>query len=90
MKTLRWTALVVIVMFFIVGLGFMAWSGPIKIKPSFEKLMGCPDGWYVKPGSSSEIFRCKPKEPTMSCLDGYEYYWDGCEVGCTKIPDRPR
>lgn len=89
MKTLRWTILVVIVMFFIVGLGFMAWSG-VTMSPNVPKLMGCPDGWYVKPNTSAGTFRCLPNEPPMSCLDGWEKYWDGCMVGCNQIPGKPR
>lgn len=87
MKTFRWTALVVIVMFFIVGLGFMAWSGPqlkqtdkeegIKPVSTLPELVKCPSGWHKKAGVHKlpEIVCVpdKPKQP-IKCLDGTEYY----------------
>ena len=98
MKTFRWIVLVVITMFFIVGLGFMAWSGPPKPQtqkeqpatPKLPELIKCPSGWHKKTGTPSDMFRCVPNKPTMSCPDGWVYYFDGCEVGCNKIPDKPR
>lgn len=88
MKTLKWTVLVVIAMFFIVGLSFMAWSGPqlkqtteedTKVVPAstLPELVKCPSGWHKKAGVHKlpEIVCVpdKPKQP-IKCLDGTEYY----------------
>jgi hypothetical protein len=92
MKTLRWTVSVVIAMSFIVGLGVLAWSGPIKLKPHLKKLMGCPQGWHIKSGTGAGVVACIPDEPvpTMECSEGWGYYFTGCEVGCKKIIPPPR
>ena len=100
MKTFKWTALVVIVMFFIVGLVVIAWSrsGPSPQKqqtpaqPTLSdtvQIMKCPSGWHKK-ATDQETFRCVPNQPTMSCPDGWVYYFDGCEVGCNKTPEPPK
>jgi len=85
MKTLKWSILVVIATSFIVGLGVLAWSKP----PMAFKIM-CPQGWHNKPNSGPGVVACIPDEPTMSCPKGWEYYFNGCEVGCKKASDIPR
>ena len=102
MKTFRWTVLVVMVMVFIVGLSFVAWSRSGPAKPQTQQtptqpttsetfqIMKCPSGWHKKTGTSSEAFHCVPNQPTMSCPDGWEYYFDGCEVGCNKKLEPPK
>jgi hypothetical protein len=88
MKTFRWTVLVVIVMFFIVGLGFMAWSKSAPQTPTTQTTpqqpsptvtaskYKCPTGWHKKIGSQYPTIVCapdKPKQP-MECPEGTEYY----------------
>jgi hypothetical protein len=98
MKTLKWTVLVVMAMVFIVGFGFMAWSGPPKPQtqkeepatPNLPQLINCPSGWHKKTGTGPGVFSCVPDKPTMSCPDGWEFYFNGCEAGCLKKADLPR
>jgi hypothetical protein len=100
MKTFRWTILVVMVMIFIVGFAFIAWSGPPKASSSKNQapptlsgtvqIMKCPNGWHKKTGTGQEVFRCMPNQPAMPCPDGWEYYFDGCEVGCNKKIEPPK
>lgn len=87
MKTFKLLIVVFVSMLLIVGLGFMAGAKPpkkmyIKIK--------CPQGWHKVSYPGSGVVACRPDKPDMFCPQGWEYYFDGCEVGCKKITEPPR
>lgn len=90
MKTVRWLVIGVIVASFIVGLVFMVWSGPIQYQGKLYKIMKCPQGWHRIANTGPEKIACIPDQPTMSCNEGWQYYFTGCEVGCSKIPEPPK
>ena len=73
----------------IVGLVFLAWSGPIQMNKKPVVIMICPEGWHhISSGTGQYI--CKPDPPEMRCAEGWEYFFDGCQVGCNKIIEPPR
>jgi hypothetical protein len=65
-------------------------------------IFACPTGWTKKPN----VLACVPSKPApISCPKGYQYYEklactastifggcqvEGCEIGCSKIPEVPR
>lgn len=88
MKAFKLLIVICISMLLIVGLVFLAWSGPIQIKkPVF--IMICPHDWHRVSSDTGQVI-CKPDQPEMKCAEGWEYFFDGCQVGCKKIIEPPR
>ena len=89
MKTVRWLVLGVVIASFIVGLGFTVRSETFQ-KKDLVKIYKCPEGWHRKDNAGPDKIACIPDQPTMSCPEGWNYYFTGCEVGCYKPAPPPR
>jgi hypothetical protein len=86
MKTFKLLIVVFVTMLLIVGLGFMA--GAISPKHMYIKIQ-CPQGWHKVSSPGTGVFACRPDAPDMYCPQEWEYFFDGCTVGCRKITDIP-